>query len=305
MSLKKRERGFGKKRPSWSFLILFFICSAQGRILDFETTRLKSTGGTGVGALMLDEATVLNPASLAFFGLGSLYFQKTSVDVNNRNGSPAFHQESGHSAVILSDTKGTIKGAAGYIKMQQEFKKRERFVFSSAMASGKKTAMGLTFRSSKDKSGMDETSVQNHDYNQVVFGVTQILSENFSLGMVLIDPFKEYPNDTRAVIGIQYDFDDFVFFLMDLGADYNRPLSETILYRAALNIRMLENVFLRFGLYEDKGFYERGNGLGVSWVQPRLSFDFSFKNTVLLFNSILLQQERQIKETSFSLSYRF
>ena len=279
--------------------------SAQGRILDFETTRLKSTGGTGVGALMLDEATILNPASLAFFGLGSMYFQKTNVDVSDRSGASSSNQESGHSAIILSDTKGTIKGAAGYIKMQQEFKSRERFAFSSAMASGKKTAMGITVRTTKENSGMNETSMQKRDYTQMIFGVTQILSENFSLGMILIDPFKKYVIDTRAVIGAQYDFDDFVFFLLDLGADYNQTLSQTVLYRVALNIRMLESIFLRFGLYEDKGFYERGNGLGVSWVQPRLSFDFSFKNTILLFNSTLEQQERQIKETSFSLSYRF
>ena len=306
MSLKKRkERSAEFGRRLCSFFILFIVYSAQGRILDFETTRLKSTGGTGVGALMLDEATILNPASLAFFGLGSLYFQKTNMDVSDRNGISASNQESGHSAIILSDTKGTIKGAAGYIKMQQEFKNRERFAFSSAMASGKKTAVGITVRATKDKSGMDETSVQKREYNQIIFGVTQVLSENFSLGMVLIDPFKEYVSDTRAVIGAQYDYDDFVFFLLDLGADYNETLSRTVLYRAALNIRMLENIFLRFGLYEDKGFHERGNGLGLSWVQPRLSFDFSFKNTILLFNSALQQQERQIKETSFSLSYRF
>ncbi len=58
-----------------SLLALFsftFKAYAFTRVHDFETTRLKSTSGAGVGSILLEEAAVLNPASLSFFSISYL-----------------------------------------------------------------------------------------------------------------------------------------------------------------------------------------------------------------------------------------
>ena len=289
--------------------VLFFYglleSNVWGRIVNFETTRLKSTGGAGVGALLLDEATILNPAPLAFFSLSSIYVQKNKMKFRNYGGTPPVNPpESGHTGIILSDTSDQMKGSVSYIKMQQEFNQRKRLAASLASGDGK-FAVGATLRIIKDRVSPDGISVENREYKQMIFGLSHVHSNHFSLGLVLIDPFEENPSDTRVLIGGQYDFADFVFFLLDLGANYNHPLSETVVYRSALKIRILDDLLLRFGVYEDKGLKERGNGIGVGWVQPRLSFDFSLKNSTLIFDSVLQQQRKDIRETSLSLSYRF
>ncbi|MCY4524242.1 MAG: hypothetical protein OXB84_05850 [Halobacteriovoraceae bacterium] len=284
----------------------FLESSAWGRIIGFETTRLKSTSGAGVGALLLDEATVLNPAPLAFFNLSSIYFQRNKMEITNYDPAlPSSPPESRHTGFILSDTSDSMKGSASYIKMQQEFNKRKRIAGSLAFASGENFAIGTTFRIIEDEISTDGISVQKKKYKQMVFGLTHLRSRNFSLGLVVIDPFKKNPLDTRILIGMQYDFADFIFFLLDLGADYNHPLSDTVLYRTALKIRILDDLLFRFGVYEDKGLKERGNSMGISWVQPRLSFDFALKNRKLLSDSTLQQSRKDIKEKSFSFSYRF
>ena len=37
-----------------------------------QTTRLKSTAGVGAGSILLDEATMLNPAPVAFYQTGAI-----------------------------------------------------------------------------------------------------------------------------------------------------------------------------------------------------------------------------------------
>lgn len=293
------------KKVGILFLCGVLVNDTWARIVNFETTRLKSTGGAGVGALLLDEATILNPASLAFFSLSSIYVQKNDMEIENYGANPPVNPpNSGHTAFILSDTKGGMKGSVSYIKMDQEFNERERIAASLATGGGK-FALGATFRIIKDAISSNGISIERQKHKQMIFGLSHVRSKHFSLGLVLIDPLEKNPRDTRILIGGQYDFADFVFFLLDLGANYNHPLSETVVYKTALKIRILDDIIFRFGIYEDKGLKERGNGIGASWVQPRLSFDFALKNSVLLFDSSLQQQRQDIKETSFSLSYRF
>ena len=44
-----------------------------------QTTRIQSSAGVGVGAVLLDEATLLNPAPMAFYQIGAIYYQQAEI----------------------------------------------------------------------------------------------------------------------------------------------------------------------------------------------------------------------------------
>ena len=60
--------------------------SGHAKIHEFETTHLKSAGSTGVAGIFMEEAAFLNPASLAFFTQGSVFFQRDTLQLKNAAG---------------------------------------------------------------------------------------------------------------------------------------------------------------------------------------------------------------------------
>ncbi len=259
--------------------------------LSFQTTRLKSTGGAGVGSILLDEATFLNPASMAFFNLTSIMIQRTGGDEKSDNSSEL---KSENYAAIMSDTKGPIKGSFSYVKNTQEKNKGSTFGISTAFPIKGKSSIGVTYRRTSFQENGQDKSV-----NQYVLGASHNIGPSFSLGAILIDPLSKEKNNTLAEFGAQLVYGDFVALMLDVGANYNYPLDESLLYKTALQIMFLPDVYLRAGYFNDKGQEEKGTGVGLGWVQPRLAIEAALKNSKGLTSS------RTIRETSFSLSYRF
>lgn len=279
-------------------------------IHDFETSRLKSTAGAGVGSILMDEATILNPAPLAFYKVGSVYLQKSGLDISSNDSSNLRPRgDSDQLGVIISDTKAGLSGSVSFFKLQEGFNKRKRASFSLASPVGKKSAFGLTFRHTKDTLSLNGLDEIEQKYNQVNFGIIHSVSERFSLGFVAIDPFKAKRENTRGLIGGQYVFSNFITLMGDIGADYNQNLSDTAIFRGALQARLWNDFFLRFGVFDDKARSEKGNGIGLGWVQPKLVIELALKNTdvkeVAIGDANKDQEEENIKETSLSLSYRF
>ena len=64
------------------FIFLFIFPLAFSAQTSFQTTRLKSTGGAGVASILMDEATFLNPAPLAFFNLTAVLLQRTNGETS-------------------------------------------------------------------------------------------------------------------------------------------------------------------------------------------------------------------------------
>lgn len=93
--------------------------------------------------------------------------------------------------------------------------------------------------------------------------------------------------------------------MFDAGADYNQDLSKTATWKAATQIKLFSDFYARFGAFNDKGLKQKGSGVGIGWLQPRLVLELALKNTELLESEELNQTGEDIKETSFSLSYRF
>jgi hypothetical protein len=301
------------KMTKYAFLVvgLFFLNFiphfTHAKLRDLETTRLKSTAGTGVGSVLMEESSVLNPAPVAFFKDASIYFQKISGNItqetsNNPHSAP---MDIDSMAAIISESGRSLSGSVGYQYVEDRFDKRKRLMLSTASRVGEKSSLGVAARITQDALSENGQDIQNIKYNQFVFGTTHVLGESVTVGITFIDPLKERPDETRGIVGMQYVYEDFVFLIFDAGADYNKALSETFLYRGAIQFKVLHDFFIRAGFFADDGLKENGSGAGISWVQPKLMFDFALKNTNVEENASKEIPSEKIKETSFSISYRF
>lgn len=281
---------------------------AANQVPLFETTRMKSTGGTGVASLLMDEATYLNPAAIAFFDKGSIYYQHNglkSTQVSSGSNTASNSQKFSSSSIILSDAKGPTGGSFSYNNIDYRGQSRKRFAAAFAHPIGKKSSLGMTAALTKEKVLDANNVLEKKTYKQLTFGVLHVVDESLSFGFTVNDPFQVKKNDTRATIGFQYVIKDILTVMADAGADYNNRLSDSTVLKAAAQIRLLSDFFARFGTFNDKGLQQKGSGVGIGWMQPRLNIEFALKNTDVLESSKLQQTTEEIKESSFSLAYRF
>jgi hypothetical protein len=289
--------------------LLFFISIlsvpniVDARIDEFLTTRLKSTSGAGVGSILMDESSILNPAPLAFFNISSVFVQKGKSKISNQN-SQSF-PENEDICVVVSDSKGSTGGSASYQKHSFFNNKRTRAAVSLAYPVGPKSSMGITYRQTWDELSEDGVNYTKKKYKQFILGVSHAISPSFTFGIVVIDPLRTKTEDTRAIAGAQYLFQNFISVMGDIGADYGSNLSETFLYRAAIQFKLFQDFFLRVGLHEDQNNLEEGNSIGIGWVQPRLVFDLGIQNNTTFSDLKTKEVTNNIKETSFSMSYKF
>lgn len=291
------------------FLICFIAIvtapsQASNKIPKFETTRMKSTGGAGVASILMDEATFLNPATIAYFQQGGIFFQKSGLEAT-RSSRNSNSEEFSSTSVIASDAKGLVGGSLSYNTIEYRGEKVKRISSAFGRPLGDKSSFGINLAYSKEKTFDGNGNLQDQDFKQTTFGVAHAIDDKVTLGLVLEDPFKGKQNETRAITGFQYVYAGFASIMLDLGADYNRNLSDTLMWRAGTQLKIFDDFFLRFGSYNDKGRQEKGSGAGIGWIQPRLVIELAIKNGELLESEVLNQQGEEIKETSFSLSYRF
>jgi hypothetical protein len=293
------------------FLSLLAIHSMQNifavnRIPDFETTRMKSTAGAGVASILMDEATYLNPATIAFYEQGSFYFQKGGVDSTPSSSGSGQTEEFSNMSVIASDAKGVTGGSISYNTAEYKGQTTKRISAAFARPVGENSSFGVNATYIKAQTFLNGSStLVEEDYKQTTFGIAHVLSDSISLGFVVKDPFKERKGDTKATAGFQYTFKDFFSVMLDGGADYSENLSDTVSWNAGAQISLFKDFYARFGSFNDKGKQQKGTGAGVGWIQPKLVLEVALKNTDVLESLPLNQSGEEIKETSFSLSYRF
>lgn len=282
---------------------LLFSSPVFSNISAFQTTRLKSTAGAGAGAILMEESTILNPAPLAFYQASSLYYQRSSIASEPvASDRPFTSSESQTDAFIVTDAKGGASGSISYIKQARDNETRDTLALSIANTIGEKSAMGVTYKFVTEESSLDQSKEK---YRQATFGISHVINSSFSLGLVAIDPFKVRPEETRGLVGGQYVFENFISLMLDVGADYNKELTETQILRAATQIKIYDDFFLRFGGFSDEGLGEKGTGIGLGWIQPKLVIEVAMQNTTTEENLELERAAEKDKETSFSLAYRF
>lgn len=268
---------------------------------EFETTHTKSIAGTGVAGIYMEEAAFLNPASLAFFEEGNVYVQRDMMQIKDKDGHVI--QKPKNTGVVLADGNPSLSGSLSYVHQEEGDTKRSRWGLSASSPLSKESSLGVSVRKSKDENLTSKTEV---DYYQTVIGVTHALGPQTSLGIVAYDAFNSKAGETKAIIGAQHIFADYITLAFDFGGNYNaEEISDTLLYRGGVQVRILNDFFLRFGAFNDKSRQEKGNGLGLAWIQPRLAFEFALKNTKQEADLAINRNESKIKETSFGISLRF
>lgn len=257
-------------------------------------------GGTGVGSVLAEEAAFLNPASLAFFNTATVYAQKDSAKLTENSLDRPKPKALGF---VLADGNPSLSGSLSYVTQEEDIYKRKRWGLSFSGPASENSAFGVSYRSTTDENTQLGTIKR---YYQSVFGVTHSIDEKITLGIVAYDPFKSQGHETKALIGMQYAMMTYISAAFDFGGDYNSDeISKTLLYRGALQVKVLNDFFLRFGGFNDKARSEKGNGFGLAWIQPRLSLEGAFKNTKRSGNDSLGISEKNLKETSLAVSMRF
>ena len=313
------------KRATSLSLLLFFVLAVtarrvEGRVRDYQTTRLKSTAGAGVGSILINESAILNPAPLAFYKNSSFYFQRGNLKATGEEGGERA-KESDNLGIIVADTKKNLRGAISYQKQSEGAFKRRRMTLSLASIMGPSSSLGFLYRNTKDEvtgqrdQGQAQAEGSGEEgadkYHQLVVGATHVISEHLTFGTVVVDPFRTKEHDTQLVFGGQYTLKNILTFIVDVGTHYNDDLLSTRLFRGAIQLNFIKSLFFRMGFFEDLGADERGTGIGIAWVGPRLVLEASMKTTRDIgaieneFNGRDNGQYGELRETSFALSYFF
>jgi hypothetical protein len=274
---------------------------AFAKIHEFETTHMKSMGGTGVAGVYMEESAFLNPASLAFFNLGDVYVQRDMLQFKNSEGNIV--QKPKSTGIVLADGNASLSGSLSYVAQEEGTYKRERWGLTAAGPISDKSSFGSSIRKTKDENSLTN---QSEDYYQTVIGVTHALSAQTSLGIVAYDAFNSKAKETKALLGLQHVFVDYITIAGDFGGDYTSDdISKTLLYRGGVQVKILNDFFLRFGAFNDKSRQETGNGYGLAWIQPKLAFEFAMKNTKQSADLAINRNESKLREVSFGASLRF
>ena len=286
---------------------LIFVSAANAELRDFQTTRLISTAGTGVGSILMDEGTILNPAPLAFFGTTSFYVQKNNskyeYDKNDGSGTKQTDKMDNWS-FIASDGNGQVGASLSYQTQKIGDSTRKRWGLAMGMPADKDSAFGVSV-----KRTVDETTTMGRTDKDTLYqfnaGVTHVMSPSLTLGLLASDVTKKDEGDTAIIVGIQYVYAEFISLMADGGTNYTQSFADYAQYRGAAQFKVFSDVYLRVGAYENKAKHERGTGGGIGWVGPKLVFEAAIARKKLLAFKDVRTQSEEAKEASFSLSLRF
>jgi hypothetical protein len=289
------------------FFILFLSLislAANSAIRELETTRLQSTAGAGVASVLVNEASFLNPASIVFVPTSAFYYQQGSSKLNNDSDQRSTEFSDGSNEIyLLSDSSGQLKGTFSYQRQAENQYKRLRFTSSLAASYGKRSSLGLLYRYTTDE---DIRENEEKKYHQVVLGFMHIFSEELSIGATLVDPFLSNKEDAKATIGIQYNLISNLIFVLDYGVNFNDDPNKNSVTKGALQINFFKDLFLRGGRFHDNITGLSGNAWGISWIGPRLAFEYAVKSSeVTQEKTNYLYEDEKIVESSLSVAIIF
>ncbi|PIP92785.1 MAG: hypothetical protein COW00_05645 [Bdellovibrio sp. CG12_big_fil_rev_8_21_14_0_65_39_13] len=285
---------------SFILAILLISPSAFARINQIETTRMMSTAGSGVGSVLMDEASILNPASLAFFNLSSIYFQKGSSNTTSDSVGNS-KADADQTSFIASDSSGSLSGSIGYFKQSNNLnEQRKTWSFAAASPLGKSSSFGMSYQMQTEVLQVPG-GIEEKKYKMSNAGFFHAINQNFSFGLLATDIFGNKTNNSKAFLGMQYVYDNMMSFMLDVGSIYKEDLAKNSIIKAAVQIKFFNDFYLRFGAKEDKSERLRGNGIGVGWVQPKLVIDLALSNNK--FQTEAASDSEKV--SSFSLAYKF
>lgn len=307
MSLFKRKNLSTFFTMKKVIILAFLVLSGQSswaQIREYQTSRLISTSGAGVASILTTESAILNPASSAFFQGSSFSYQsynsklqkESDQCVTDNNPFPGSNRSEGF---FMSDNSGPVRGGLAYISQKENGLKRSRFNFHGAAPIGKQTAMGARYSFIEDKNQKYKSR------HQSALGLTHIVDEKMIFGLVLIDPTRATPNEERVIAGVQFAIADRLTLIGDVGAQFTKALTKKYLWRAAVQITLFNDFFIRGGQYYDNIYEMKGTSWGAGWVGPRFGIEFAQKYSQQFGSGFYLYEDEKIVDTSLSAIIKF
>ncbi len=286
-------------------LILFLLAILSTNLLaagipDIESTRIKSMAGTGVGSLLLNEASILNPASVVFFDKSSFYFQNDKGSLTDRsNNRTGDLKDSVESIVGIIDISSPLKGGVNYIYQNTTSGKRIRYSASMATNVGGKSALGIIYRYTKE-----ESDILDENYHQLVIGGTSIVHKSTSIGFTVVDPTQNNSEYFKYTVGAHFTVNDFISLIVDVGSGDVKNRETESFTKWSVQLQSFESFYLRYGRFHDKLQNQKGTAVGFSWVGPRFSIDYGLKIAENISTELLLDGEK-FEETSVAIAVLF
>lgn len=295
-------------------LILVFLTilslNASAQVRTFQTTRLVSTSGAGVGSVLVNESAILNPASLAFFSGTYVSYQNTRSELRSENPQrevqgQSFSRSNRNEGYFIFDNSTPVKGGFSYQYQNENGIQRRRTTATLAAALGTSLTAGLLYKYTEDTGPIGSTK-RHRVAHPLTLGLTWIAMPKLTLGVIWSDPGQAVPGESEAVLGSQFSITERLIVMFDAGSDPTRRYSDTMAWKGAVQYNPLGDLFLRLSRFSDKAQNLEGEAWGVSWTGPKLGLDFAVKTSHQLEDkSSFLFRREKMNEYSFAANLRF
>jgi hypothetical protein len=266
------------------YILATSLCLGQpswAQIRDFQTTRLNSTAGAGVASILSTEAAILNPAASAFYEGSSFSYQSFSTSLRRESSARQaagdnFDEGKRAQGLFLSDHSTPLKGGVGYTRQDENNYEREKMIFHGSAPVGPNASIGVRYNYIQD-TYPSRASKRHATHHQTAFGATYVVDEKTTLGLVIFDPTRTTRGEERAIAGFQYSMADRLTLIADVGTQYTKDAKKKHLWRAAIQVNVFSDFFVRAGRFSDNVLQTKGMGWGASWIGPRLGVEFAQK----------------------------
>jgi hypothetical protein len=283
--------------------------TSWAQIREFQTARLMSTAGAGVASILSTEAALLNPASAAFFDGSSFSYQSYSSKLQKshdiRDTAPdKFPNNNRSQGLFMADHSGPLKGGVAYLDQKENNFERKRMVLHGAAPISNSTSIGVSYSYLSDVLPK-KFSKRHKVHHLATFGMNHIVDEDTILGLVVLDPTRTTPGEERAIGGFQYNLGDRFTLMGDVGAQYTKNVSKKYLWRAAAQLNIFSDFYLRVGQFYDNITEMKGNGWGASWIGPRFGVEFAQKYSEQFGTGNYIYETEKLVDTSLSAIIKF
>jgi hypothetical protein len=296
-------------------MTLFFVffatllpLAAWAQPRPFQTARLQSTGGAGVGAVLVTEAAVLNPAPLAFFTDTFASYQKTTSSVRSKNSDRvtdgrALSRTNRQESYFVFDNGGTTKGGISYQQQRENGFQRDRVTATTSTVLTPQVAVGVLYRHTEDARPPVATAHRHKVSHSVVLGATWLAHEKVSFGAVWEDVGRALPGESRVTAGLQYNVLEKTALLIDGGVNPDKSGHH---WRAAVQFHLFADVFVRAGRFQDETISQEGFGWGASWSGPKVGADFAVRESREMDGKKgYLYPREKLVDVTFAVNLRF
>lgn len=285
------------------FFISLLSLSAIAQTNPFLTTRLVSTGGAGVASILVNESSILNPASIAFIPITNFYYQKSTAKLDQKVNLRSIDSNKGQAEIYqISDTSSPLKGTFSYQNQARNGFSRKKLVSSLASHIGPKTSIGFIY----SYNFLNTPFLNKQDtFHQGTIGLTHVFNNRTSFGIVVEDPFLSNSEESQIKTGFQFALFQNTLFIQDFSKSLKEQKNKGITSRSAIQINAFADFYIRAGLFSDILLNTKGTAYGLSWVGPKLSFDLAIMKSEFVKNTLLNFKGEKDVESSLAVSIRF